>query len=270
MNDFITLSCPSCGGHLKIESNKTSYVCDFCGQKHILRKEDIESYCRCPICKRNDKVEKISAIIHRRDALAQRFIPPSNPCDSLIHPQKSEPIYLPEPEYIKFEEVNGKITSIGLGLLGISIVIFFILLVLFVNLSVNPHSPGWKFFLYLLLIINFIVFVYCSYLIHKGKKEDKQVNHVNKAEIDKKNIQINLEWKHKNKVLHDKWLKFNERLESDFAYNRNSLLTKHKYAMKRFRQLYYCYRDDCLFIPGEEIGVPPSKLNVLLQQSNDK
>ena len=79
MDDLITLSCPSCGGQLKIESNTTNYTCYYCGQQHRLRVEDIEEYGRCPIYRRNDKVEKVTAIRLKGGKLSARLAPPEDP-----------------------------------------------------------------------------------------------------------------------------------------------------------------------------------------------
>lgn len=35
--DFIPLSCPNCGGALKVTEEKERYVCPHCGQEHLLR-----------------------------------------------------------------------------------------------------------------------------------------------------------------------------------------------------------------------------------------
>jgi hypothetical protein len=38
-SDFITLVCPSCGAKISITANAEKYVCDYCGNEHILRKK---------------------------------------------------------------------------------------------------------------------------------------------------------------------------------------------------------------------------------------
>lgn len=35
--DFISLSCPNCGGTLQVTEEKARYVCPHCGQEHLLR-----------------------------------------------------------------------------------------------------------------------------------------------------------------------------------------------------------------------------------------
>ncbi len=67
MNDFITLTCPNCGGKLDFLANATSLVCPNCGNEHIIRHQgdafQIEASGKCPKCNRNDRVEKVTAIL---------------------------------------------------------------------------------------------------------------------------------------------------------------------------------------------------------------
>lgn len=38
MSEFITLTCPSCGGTLEVTSEIEQLVCQYCGKKHIIRR----------------------------------------------------------------------------------------------------------------------------------------------------------------------------------------------------------------------------------------
>ncbi len=67
MSDFISLTCPVCGGKLSPAPGATSLVCQHCGTEHLIRHEAgtviLEAFARCPQCNRNDKVEKVTAIL---------------------------------------------------------------------------------------------------------------------------------------------------------------------------------------------------------------
>ncbi len=67
LNDFIVLDCPKCGGQLKLLPSTLSLKCTNCGTELIVRQDVngivLEIYARCPVCNRNDKVEKITAIV---------------------------------------------------------------------------------------------------------------------------------------------------------------------------------------------------------------
>ncbi len=38
-SDFITLSCPNCGGRLQITSDLNRFACQYCGHEHIVRRD---------------------------------------------------------------------------------------------------------------------------------------------------------------------------------------------------------------------------------------
>ena len=38
MNDFVTLTCPSCGGKLQITNDIEQFVCGHCGNEHVVRR----------------------------------------------------------------------------------------------------------------------------------------------------------------------------------------------------------------------------------------
>jgi hypothetical protein len=67
MSEFVTLLCPRCGGKLNVAPNTHTLTCEHCGTEHIVRKGPdgifLESFARCPVCSRNDRAEKVTAII---------------------------------------------------------------------------------------------------------------------------------------------------------------------------------------------------------------
>jgi predicted RNA-binding Zn-ribbon protein involved in translation (DUF1610 family) len=75
LSDFITMQCPNCGGKLAVGANALSLKCEHCGAEHMIRREAggivLESYARCPLCNRNDKAEKASAILRSQTQNSQ-------------------------------------------------------------------------------------------------------------------------------------------------------------------------------------------------------
>jgi predicted RNA-binding Zn-ribbon protein involved in translation (DUF1610 family) len=67
MPDLISLICPSCGGKLQVSPKATSLTCQHCGNEHLVKHDaggvTLETYARCPQCGRNDKSEKVTAVI---------------------------------------------------------------------------------------------------------------------------------------------------------------------------------------------------------------
>ena len=66
MSDFVTLTCPACGGRLDVSPTQSTLECTHCGSEHVVRHEagaiSLEAFARCPQCGRNDRVEKVTAI----------------------------------------------------------------------------------------------------------------------------------------------------------------------------------------------------------------
>jgi DNA-directed RNA polymerase subunit RPC12/RpoP len=67
MPGLISLVCPSCGGKLQVSACATSLTCQHCGNKHLVKHDDgvitLEAFTRCPQCDRNDKSEKVTAVM---------------------------------------------------------------------------------------------------------------------------------------------------------------------------------------------------------------
>jgi predicted RNA-binding Zn-ribbon protein involved in translation (DUF1610 family) len=67
LDDFVSLTCPACGGRLTVPPGAASVVCEYCGNEHLVRRRAaavlLESYARCPRCGRNDKAAKVTAIL---------------------------------------------------------------------------------------------------------------------------------------------------------------------------------------------------------------
>jgi predicted RNA-binding Zn-ribbon protein involved in translation (DUF1610 family) len=67
MHNFIVLTCPQCGGKLEVRSDATTLTCVHCGTECLVHRDAegllLERFAKCPVCLRNDKVEKITAIV---------------------------------------------------------------------------------------------------------------------------------------------------------------------------------------------------------------
>jgi len=236
MSDFITLSCPTCGGSIRLNSNRREYICEFCGQKHMIRKEDIESFGRCPVCNRNDRVEKVSAIFMNKSvssSLQSRLKPPVEPIldrNKTIYLTKD--IYLEEPKLIKNEPVyESNITGPGTILIMLMILVTIAVLI-FVFLDI---ASGFNLF------IPFIGMLVSVWLFKNEKKKYKSKFEEYKR-IKEKNIKIIADWKIAANQIHNKW----------------------EQANNRWEECYYCHRDDVVFVPGEKFHKPLNKIKELL------
>ena len=237
MNDFISLSCPSCGGHLKLDSKTREYTCDYCGTNHRVRNEDVEFYGRCPVCKRNDKVEKVSALIHKQDGLARLFPSPKFPNNYLEFKPRLEPKPLPEPsfEFVPKGKWN-KHKILGFSLIVLTI----ILLISLFNLGERST------FIQIFFSIAFFVGILLSgILLIIGFGTDNRASSIQHAQKIKK-------WQGDNKKIQEDWENEERIAITKFQDEKEYFTRRYSIGKERFNLLYYCYRDDCIFIPGED------------------
>lgn len=249
MSDLITLACPSCGGQLRLEANSTNYTCYYCGQQHKLRVEDVEAFARCPICRRNDKVEKVKAIRINGGKLSARLAPPENPENTFSYQPKPKPEPTKKPTFSD-ALIKSKYTKRARIILPVSIG----LLILFVVQVSHDPSRFYPFWLFLLGLIGLIWSI--VYFI-RGKIDEKRLN---------KNFQEQQisNWHSQNEALEKEWADYIQRYDNDFHQKSEMMKGKYTKAMQRYEQLYYCHRDDCVFIPGESGHAPSAKMDEFL------
>jgi len=208
VNDFISLICPSCGGRLEVSKNSPTYTCEYCGQTHKLREEDIESFGRCLKCHRNDRVEKITAIVNKNDPLAKKFRPPKN-LKAVRYHRLLDSTKMEKPlDWITIDENQESIYSIKSKRLGLGSLFSFIICIF---LFLAERSDILNFLGILTLLGSIILLVPALVNSIKGKQD------------------LN---KYKNELLEQKAIQT-------------------KMLMKRYDEIYYCHRDDLLFVPGE-------------------
>lgn len=256
MDNFITLLCPTCGGSLQVGLNAGFLICKHCGNSHIVRREgsnvNLESFACCPRCGRNDKSEKVSAII-RRDKqeinglqqitnkpdgtklVQDVFVPTrqtsiSNLAQSLMPPAKPKNLPKPHPEMLK--ENNWFIGLVSILMLSIPIIIGLIGILL--------ESPSSYFEFSVIIVILLVIF---GFLFYKSIRV--------KGELTKLNEQIKL----KNKQAEENWHMENQQH-----------LEPWEKAIQRWDNLYYCQRDDCVFVPDEGTWASVTNMEEYLYQ----
>lgn len=249
MDDLITLSCPSCGGQLRIEANTTNYTCYYCGQQHRLRVEDVEAYGRCPICRRNDKVEKVRAIRLKKENLAARLAPPENPEITFVYQPKAKPEPIKKPTFNEGMTKSGY-TKRAQIILPLSIG----LLILFVVLLSQDYS---RFYPIWFLLLGFIGLIFSIVYFIRGKFDEKKLN----KKLQQQTIE---DWRLKNEEIEKEWSDYIQKYDNDFHQKSAMMTGKYANAMKRYDLLYYCHRDDCVFIPGENGHASSAKLEEFL------
>lgn len=238
MSDFITMSCPSCGGKLSISPNTSTLVCQNCGTEHMIRREAgsvlLESFAKCPQCSRNDKVQKVSAILASQtgtvhgvmsmqveaSTLAVRLSPPL------------EPAFISGlPPTLAHKEVDVTYNVLASSIIGLFGLFMFGggILSLFsaeknLFLSICAALPG-------ISLIALAIYTARNTILEPFRKKQRIEEHDREMDNWKKLIQ--------NREMA-------ERIWSN--------------DMQTWNQLYYCARDDCLFILGESKFAPSSHM----------
>jgi len=265
MSDFISMQCPSCGGNLAVGNNALSLKCDHCGAEHMIRREAdgiiLESYARCPMCNRNDKAEKVTAIMRSQtqntqgvsyqsvtttvkigDSLVpvnQRVAVPiqtsqiSNLAKHLAPPSQPQSKGGP---YIEYSVSHKNLFwAIFLGIIGVTISLGTFCLLASMNSDSKLDTADVLITLFFCgpimlapLAISFWLFFFA---IPKGRKK-------NKEEIENKRNEMQLQ----SRIQLDEELKI------------------WKNAMEHWNTLYYCGRDDCVFLPGTGTYAPVSNM----------
>lgn len=253
MDDLITLSCPSCGGQLRLDSNTTSYTCYYCGQQHRLRIEDVEEYGRCPICRRNDKVEKVTAIRLKGGKLSVRLAPPEDPEKSFNYQPKPKPKPLQKPNIVdgiiksKYTKRSKIILSLSIGL----IILFFILVI---------QDPS-RFYQVWFILFGLVGLIFSIVFFIKGKIDEKRLNKTYQEQL------IN-NWQSKNEKIEKDWTDYIQNYDNDFHQKSAVMKEKYSKAIQRYDLLYYCQRDDCVFIPGESSHAPSARIMEFLYRGS--
>jgi predicted RNA-binding Zn-ribbon protein involved in translation (DUF1610 family) len=266
MSDFVTMQCPNCGGKLSIGGNVTSLKCEHCGVEHMIRREagevTLESYARCPICNRNDKAEKVTAILrsqtHNTQGITYQTVTSSvntgfgtTPVSQQVAipvqtSQTSElarfltPPARPEPDQSIIEEPNPSHKSLagailfgmtGAGFSVITLIVFALYLADWANIEnlVAASATVLGLFLLALSALGLSMFLFV-FTVPKERRSNRELKSAYQEKIRQRQLQTE---------------------ENSKRWNT---------AIERWNQLYYCGRDDCVFLPGSHTHAPVSAM----------
>jgi len=272
MPDLISLICPSCGGKLQVSPNATSLTCQHCGNEHLVKHEagaiTLEAYARCPQCGRNDKSEKVSAVIAsqsqeitgteqknevvvdgqgrqrlvtnsvpftRRQVsiLGQRLAPPEEP---QFGPGSQSRGFIPD----RAGSPAGGIRAIVIGVVLLVVSACIVLAGILGFSSSGQQAEDTTTIVIVGLISIFLILVGAAvialgiYLIMRS--------------VQNKRAQL---------------AEYQRKVQEEIG-ERQRIQSARQRAMERWNQMYYCGRDDCVFIPGENTSAPISKMQEYL------
>lgn len=272
MSDFITLQCPSCGGKLSVGNNVLSLKCEHCGVEHIIRREagevTLESYARCPICNRNDKAEKVSAILRSQtlsaqgvayqtvtthvntgfgttpisqqvampvqtsqmSELAKYLAPPAKPDPDMAVIVKEQPSHKSLVGAILFV-----LAGVSFGVCTLSVFVTYLSELENIENVFVAAATVIGLLLLTLFILGLSIFLFV-FTVPKERRRNRERKSAYQEKIRQR--------QQKNEETEKRWTA----------------------AMERWNQLYYCGRDDCVFLPGLHTHAPVSKMMDYLYQ----
>lgn len=269
MDEFITLTCPSCGGKLEVGKNTSVLKCEHCGIEHLVRREEgavtLESYARCPMCGRNDRVEKVTSILRSQkqeiNTREQRssvyydfegkqrtsfyYVPVTNTQVSNLAKYLSPP---PRPKSTPKPRLKSENRNNHLLILGIILLVIFLctLPALLLSSSIIINSDSNPVTLSTLCCISPIMasLALGIILVVIGIKSKDKIREKNKIA------------KEANEIVLKKWHVENQKIQKRWQV-----------AISRWEKLYFCYRDDCVFIPNEGTYAPVDQMRSYIQKN---
>jgi predicted RNA-binding Zn-ribbon protein involved in translation (DUF1610 family) len=270
MPDLISLVCPSCGGKLQVSPNATMLTCQHCGNEHLVKHEaggiTLEAYARCPQCGRNDRSEKVTAVIasqsqeisgteQKNDVILdmqgrQRVVTSSVPFtrkqvsilgQRLASP--AEPQFGPGLQSRGFFPGGGGSLTVGILAIVVGAVLLIVsACIILGGISLLFGSSGSQAqgtatitviglfgTLFLFLVGAAAVVLGIFLIVRSGKNKRAQL------------------------------AEYQRRVQDEIA-ERQRIHAAWQKAVQRWNQLYYCARDDCVFVPGENTSAPISKM----------
>ncbi len=270
------LSCPACGARNIHTPGSPSIKCSYCGTSYVISAEVASrlhtTYYQCPKCHQDDRVEKVSTIISKevththgmsmqtafslnsKGGLSPNIIPGSynsvqssdlakklkNPPSSPQLSRTSKPI----PFDINKYEVSGRnlkvYSYVILSVIGACGLTPFILGINSDSLSTSPY-----YCLICFLLLGLLFAVPCWLL---GDHRQNIKKNSEKIKIKEQNYLEQLN-------------NYNNAIDTN-----NKKQANYQKAMNNWSNLYYCFRDDCVFVPGAGKSAPASQFQVYLYE----
>ena len=237
---FLSAVCPNCGGKLHVDANANTFTCQYCGTEHVILRDSsggvtLEAYARCPVCMRNDQAEKVSAILRKQVSQTQGT-------------ETRQQVYKDRRGRTHRETVQVPIETTQASS--------------FARQLAPPVAPkpyvGNRGLTGLLVMAVFLLLVgaCCSLSAHQNDSN---------GPLSIIAIVIALVFGGLWFVL---WREYRaKRNESRVSFEKAGL--EWKKATTRWEKLYYCGRDDVVFIPGERTSAPTGKMMEYIYSGSD-
>lgn len=250
MSDLIKLNCPFCGGKLEIPINSNKVTCLYCGQDSLIPGL-VSSQSACPICGEKDQVQKVSGLVLSDPAFAQHLRAPDKPRIPSFE------------EYFRSQQTSTPITALTQKKKPFGIFLFLTLycfgqaaylLILAVMLAYSQATEYMQGINYLpFAIIGFIFFVALGFLFAVLAGRARRYNTaLISAPLSVAQVPLTK----------------TELIRSNYEAMAQSRMQAWNLAMKKWELLYYCKRDNIVFIPGKGEHAPIAGMLAYINAEN--
>jgi RNA polymerase subunit RPABC4/transcription elongation factor Spt4 len=250
MSDLIKLNCPFCGGKLEIPINSNKVTCLYCGQDSLIPGL-VKSQSACPICGEKDQVQKVSGLVLSDPAFAQHLRAPDKPripsFDEYLRTQQSS---TPITATAQKKKPFGIFLFLALYSFGQAAYLFILVL----SLAYSQATDYLQDFNFLpFAIIGFIFFIALGVLFAVLSGRAKRYN----ASLTSTPLSVA-----------QVPLTKTELIRSNYEAMAQSRMQAWNLAMKKWELLYYCKRDNIVFIPGAADHAPIAGMLAYINAEN--
>lgn len=254
MNRIDTLECPSCGGKLLVGIMAKNSSCAYCANKYLIQREPngiiLKPFMRCPVCNRNDTTINVSVYVrsqlHNNKSTISRTHANMRKIGNEIEPANNKIVLHSQPTQISelvnklmppakpqlTSDINKRkgtskkvlVSTILCGLLGILSASFYgyIITIIFEEF---PNKQATLVYIRVVIyaLISFIPLLSSILLFILALPRERV----------------------RNKEILDRAGNYHRELLTQFE----DQTIRWNTAMEKWNKLYYCGRDDCVFLP---------------------
>ena len=263
MADFITLVCESCGGKLHLTEQVNRFVCPYCGHEHIAKQpvDSLISNCACPVCGKDDQVQKLSSIVSSGTSSKTGISRTIQHTDI----KGKEEYYTRDRKYVGKGDISGNASTTSTTRTETQEQSD---LAARVSAPPRPAAPEvpklglferFDFLKIMVMLIFGVVGALLAEVVDQNNEYVAMAFFVIAAGLAAVGYsRLRPGAKSDGSFSKRRMQKEKAYAEAQQQYKEDTALWEA--AMQRWNTVYFCHRDDVVFVPGEPSSVPPSQL----------
>lgn len=269
MADFITLICESCGGKLHLTEQVNRFVCPYCGHEHLVKPatESLVSTCACPVCGKDDQVKKLSSIVSSGTSSKTGISRTTQNTDI----RGKEEYYTRDRKYAGKGDISGNASTTSITRIETQEQSALAARVSPPPRPAAPEAPKlglferFDFLKIMLMLIAGVLGALLAEIVDSNNEYLATAFFVVAAGLAafgyarlRPGAKLTGSFSKRRMQKEKAFAEVQEQHKEDIAL--------WEAAMLRWETVYFCHRDDVVFIPGEPSSVPPSQLVPFLYQ----